>query len=97
VPSLEVIARNTLSEDPILECSWYPQDFRRLGKCVLRFDTTTEVDGLIASGNREIRLIIATGDADLEEITQAARSPVLIVRYGFLGDAKRSLTVQGVE
>lgn len=97
LPSLEAIARNTLSKDPILESSWYPQDFRRLGKCVLRFDATAVVDELIAGGIGEVRLMVATGDTGLEEASRVALSPVLIIRYGFLGDAKRSLTVQDVE
>lgn len=80
------VASEVLSTPPTEQLIWHPRDFRRLGKCLLRFDMTASVTELLDSSESSFQLYIASEGLNPEALGTSARAPILTIRYGFMGE-----------
>lgn len=85
-PLSESLAREVLAAPPTEELIWHPRDFRRLGKCMLRFDLTSTVRELLEASGNSFQVYIASEQLSPEALGASANAPVLTIRYGFMGE-----------
>jgi hypothetical protein len=83
-PLSESVASEVLSAPPTEQLNLHPRDFRRLGKCLLRFDLTSTVRELLEASENSFQVYIASEQLSPKALGTSARAPVLTIRYGFL-------------
>jgi hypothetical protein len=82
-----------LDGEPSSSGVFYPQDYRRIGKGQLSLDVLPQVRGIVELHESHLQVLVATEDMSPEVLGSAASSvPILVVRYGFLGEMKTALS-----
>ncbi len=90
--SMGPLLETALAGEPASTGSFYPQDYRRLGKGHLSFDVLSQVRELAEVHGNHVQVIVATDDMSPGDLGSGSLSvPTLVIRYGFLGEMKATL------